>query len=389
MVLPDDLKTSYTSELSFTPEQLNFGFSSVSRFNIEKERSLKLLISSGKLAEVGQRFFESSNSDGVFTLSKFIDSLIASAIKYSIYNAQFYEDKATKMTSHCQKAWFKYDSRQVWDYLSTRNNEQEDSLGFVGAPLGTLAYYFAYTDDLNLEIDEALNKCLTTFWSMVGGNYELLPAERHKRLVNAILPSQKVLEEVKATLLEVLYLDFADQDHVCRAILNRYLVGPEDFNNLGLRMLLGRYNNALVKVLNILLADERSRSRFNLNDQHSLEEVEDKILSLVKPVGMPLVYIAFLVEALLKLATSLNRYPNQEIPFDTFISFRNEPIKEECTHYLALAVDACSLLFFYDTFSFAEEALVNYKTLLDSWLSNSYRQSIPLTSNYRLGGAFK
>jgi hypothetical protein len=382
MPLPNRLKTILSSDLPYTPSQLNFGSSSQEKFNADRKRNLGLHQALGHLTDWGERFWKSYNESSEPTLAHYRDLLISKAIEVMCYNAQFTDSSQDRLTTHAAKVWMKYDHRQLWSYIPPVASEVETDYRFAGL-LGTLAYYFTHTDIKEKDLIQSIEACLMNLWTLCGAiDYTLTPGQRLLKLIELMLPSKEIVSEITSTLQHTLTTEDSRYKSA-RALLYRNLIGAADFKELRSKLLVGEYNSCYLEVLDRLANDDL----ISKNLAQSLKDTENKVKSLIKPAGMPLIFLAFVVESYLEVIKGIEKL-SPEIKSVSMSDFTTKEsyrlMRNKIFTTLSLALDSLEALNYFKTLTSVKQTTEDIRSFLGSNLDVASFEVSSELSRYRI-----
>jgi hypothetical protein len=156
----------------YNQESLATGAQDISRYNNQMQQHLEYLGLSVEALTIIKDYTQSY--ENLNTLEGLKDYLIAKAYLFSLRSVLYKDQSAIQTTDHVSRVIETTNKNSLFPNVNINNQR-------MAGPLGSLAYYFLFTDT-NTDPVECLQNLLKTIWGMTGIDYNLSPSERINKI---------------------------------------------------------------------------------------------------------------------------------------------------------------------------------------------------------------
>lgn len=379
-MLPDELKSRYSSSLPFHPDHLCYGWDSPIRYLSERKFLHAMMRANAALISQAQQYLSSFESTRSPTLLHYRDKLLYKALSIALQNVQFVDPTQTQLTSHASKLWDAVPFERVWEHIPFKANASEYSFRF-SAPLGSLAFYMKDLDLEGLYPLECIGKLLSYCWALLGLPLDQYsPSQRHRLLLGQLRVPIDELLQVRDAVGYLLSDTVSSTDRPYRQELRRWLIGPNDSRNLPMRLITQEYSGQMIDIVYRYLSLSRTRLQSSIAIIHSV----------LPPIGMVGVYQLFILESYYLASKYLTDLPAEQLtlPYQLAVSGQSEEISlslgEDLAKSFALGRDAALVL---SMFNSTKASTVQAADLLNEtlyWMIASGIHTIPVEDDRRL-----
>lgn len=394
MTIPDNLTAHYGVGLSYDPVSYKYGYEDPTVALLERIRNRAILNGRNRITQLQINYLQSYLSTSPPTVAQFKDLLISMALGLAGRCCQTRDVSFTLLTGHAMRYWTMNNATSLlWRRVPPFSKEVPYVIkdGFYGLA-GSLAFMmFKYNDSgQGLYPLQLVQRMLDWFWYDLADAtlarvqapviedkenliHDLLALEQVKKqdshLIN-LTPRQQhafaiqqigigmfpfkgyeaLLDAAWASPQDVNLVEIASP--ILRIIRSNSLT-PGDWSEFRKRFILGEYSASLVNAITDIQTFLKSvegnplRARFKLEEASAMtfQQLANLALLFNKPAGMPLVYLALTVQALMRAANLLVglRREVQMQPLSNFLfeeaqqDVRLKLAKEFSTAYDAMA----------------------------------------------------
>lgn len=327
------LESHLLLDLPYDPLRMMLGYEDVARATNDRYTHLDHLTQSSSLLDVAADYANSFDISRNKTLLHFRDYLIAKSLIYLLRPAIYTSDNAQNLTAHTNKVIQRHPTSQFYSKSLSDSTDRR-----FGGLLGTLGYYYKYADSSGYPIDY-INSLLRYIWSINGLNYDDPPSARIARFYRLVGREDGFDDLVSRTIDRLFSIkDPSDDDYPILLYARRNYLSVEDGRQFNRKLLLGKYNQALMVCLAALL-DERVFKR--------LDGYATNLLSVNKPAGFNLLLHALIVEGLIKAASAISAIPEEYLELsiaDFIIDDKMLEYKANISAPLATALDSLDFM---------------------------------------------
>ena len=335
---------SKLATLAVNPQAQRLGYSDKKRYLIERDLSLAVIKGKSDLLWLAERYSRSYTAGRLPTVNQYRDYLVSRLLVEFVRDLQYYKD-SNRLTAHSVNAWLEFGYKGIWPYID-KNTSVPSIYGW--GPLGSLSFYAYYSPTREMYAEDTWQKliedCLRLVWLSVGQEFDVknivtTPNER----LSLFLKSMGITEEF-VVLVEELFKSTYRSTATTRRQRGETL---GSINRPKHRIIFGEYSTTLYQE-SLELAPEKLRVDFAL--------VRNKLLSVLKPVGVRLLLQAIVVESLyssILLLTKVSAVWKDQplmtyIKFDDYTSFGMDDVKRKIAENWITISDAQYLQHFFN-----------------------------------------
>jgi hypothetical protein len=356
--------------LPFSPERIKAGYETSLRYDSDKSLSLSILRGQSNVIQLASEYQRSYSQASVKTVLHYRDACIVEAFNVCLRQTQL--KNPDSLTSHSKKVWNHYSFDDIWPYRSPE--EKIQPLRYWG-PLGTLAYYFQYSQPSSAVT--LLRTMLSNYWATLGIE-SLTPSKKFTKFLQYISPDTGLFSTAQ-DYLKTLFSNLDDSN--LSVMIKRSALTLSDCLDLKSRILSGEYSPYLPLILSEILPSSMFLQ---------VQDVIANVLSVSKPSGLALVSQALVLEGYLGIIEGLMNVPESHL-LSPLVIWKRESSQKSVHQSLALHYYLISQAYAVqaywnmmdDSSKKSQEAASQYK----DWLFISGIETLDL-SEYQLGEHF-
>ncbi len=412
MALPESTLPSFHAVgLPFDPDELRYGSTNTDRTFHERILARAILAGKNRLLQLGLRYLKSYLQTKTITVLHYRDLILSIALNKLTRCVQCKDAAYIELTEHSRRFWTSNVNAKdlIWPAIPEFNPKVpfEIEPGYYGVA-GSLAFYFFKYEETGDRLYplELLDKVLNLFWKEVKGlsitdidvvsPLQQTARERHSILLAELQCLSFPFVSYQQALNKLWSTPMAQQPLGALDILKlakRSLLVPSDWSDLKQRMILGEYSSAIIPLLSnfqsFINASPEARIFYEVSGygNNFFEQMESSIQALAKPTGMPMVYQAFAIEGLYRVAKLITELPKEvhSLPLSEFlVKPAYETVRLELANYFALSYDAYAALGFFNTLVEADG--LSYRAFVSSvsMLAENELSELSAESDWRL-----
>ena len=342
-------------DMPYDQQKFVTGYADKLKYEADQYLHLDLIGASTNIISIIRAYAQSYTQSNIKTVLDCRDYFIARALINTLRTTLFTDVTRQSLTAHTSKSISAVTTKAVYP-SSIRDKDQ-----VLGDSFGSLAYYFLFVKPEGYP-SQYLNKLLSYVWSLLGINYTQLPKDRIKKLFRLLGKTDSIDSLAGTAIKQVLAATPGSDLYAALIQLRRGFITLGDVNSFSLRILTGKYSEALYP----LFAAALSEAEYN-----KLAVYRSNIISVLRPAGFNLLLNSFIVEGYLKAADYISGLPDTltAMSLDDFLD--NKDLKQ--THsgviasHLATAYDALDFIQTYNLYSNIGEEAFNLLAFIYSW----------------------